>query len=803
MARLGGARRPGGGGKGNLKQTGGRSRATTALHFPAKSSKDGKRGKLFETEADQYGLDEVEESYRARERRKLGGSGSAAEDFIRLDDGDDNESEGEQERRLMGLEGAEDALEDDEELEEEEEAEEEEEEAEDDEDGARTAWGRSAKAFYADDDEEEEDESADEEENMRMREEEARQIEEEEQVEGLDEDDFGLSNLAEAARGQRKTKASGREDEDTSEEEDDESGSDQDLQAILSGFEAASSRDKEAGGPIHLLLSSSEFKALSEQERQKILTEEHPELQSLLDQLKASLQDVRGTLRPLLRKAKCRQLITKEGLSFLDTKNQLLVAYLTYLSYYVLLKTHGVAVTDHPVIERLVEVRLLLEKLKPIDDRLRLQINRLLQLAHEKSVKDADAGDEEFAPARPRPDLLLGVGEERDDADASTEEEEREKPKGKKASRSNEDEGKQVYKPPKILAMEYHAEDQVNKVKEKAERELRRAAERLKRSELVRAVREEVGDAPEEVGIEQWIQVQQSRLGSAASIAKQRAREAFEEENMVRLSMSKKDRKERQMSKKLEEHQRRMTVGTTLGELTAFSESTLDALGDDDEDPTLGRANKNKKKQTNALNAYLNAAKQASETARKAEAALQADRAILSRQENKKTLSFNQLLSKQKKDKGMQMAEEGELDDAMLSGKGRKGKRKEDSDVEADLPYREEDLEAFGELLETQKSRKTAKKKQMEERAKAFIPSVPEEVDGQRATTRQILKNKGLTRKRKKFEGNARVHNRMKFESKMKKLKTIRPPGRTVEGDTYMGEESGIRSNLKKSRNLS
>ncbi|CBZ55494.1 hypothetical protein NCLIV_059190 [Neospora caninum Liverpool] len=727
MARLGGARRPGGGGKGNLKQTGGRSRATTALHFPAKSSKDGKRGKLFETEADQYGLDEVEESYRARERRKLGGSGSAAEDFIRLDDGDDNESEGEQERRLMGLEGAEDALEDDEELEEEEEAEEEEEEAEDDEDGARTAWGRSAKAFYADDDEEEEDESADEEENMRMREEEARQIEEEEQVEGLDEDDFGLSNLAEAARGQRKTKASGREDEDTSEEEDDESGSDQ-------------------------------------------------------------------------------------GLSFLDTKNQLLVAYLTYLSYYVLLKTHGVAVTDHPVIERLVEVRLLLEKLKPIDDRLRLQINRLLQLAHEKSVKDADAGDEEFAPARPRPDLLLGVGEERDDADASTEEEEREKPKGKKASRSNEDEGKQVYKPPKILAMEYHAEDQVNKVKEKAERELRRAAERLKRSELVRAVREEVGDAPEEVGIEQWIQVQQSRLGSAASIAKQRAREAFEEENMVRLSMSKKDRKERQMSKKLEEHQRRMTVGTTLGELTAFSESTLDALGDDDEDPTLGRANKNKKKQTNALNAYLNAAKQASETARKAEAALQADRAILSRQENKKTLSFNQLLSKQKKDKGydpnyraerMQMAEEGELDDAMLSGKGRKGKRKEDSDVEADLPYREEDLEAFGELLETQKSRKTAKKKQMEERAKAFIPSVPEEVDGQRATTRQILKNKGLTRKRKKFEGNARVHNRMKFESKMKKLKTIRPPGRTVEGDTYMGEESGIRSNLKKSRNLS
>ncbi|KEP63065.1 UNVERIFIED_CONTAM: Sas10 C-terminal domain-containing protein [Hammondia hammondi] len=799
MARLGAARRPGAPGKGDKR--GNRSRGSTALHLPGKFSKNGKKDTLFETEADQFGLDEVEESYRSRERRKLGGSGSTAEEFIRLGDKGDDESDEEHEHRLMGLEGAEDALDDDDqELEEEEqEAEDDEEEAED-EVGARTAWGRSAKAFYADEDEEEEAESADEEENMRMREEEARQIEEEEEVEGLDEDDFGLSSLAEAARGQRKAGASTRTaDEDTSEDDESE-GSDQELHAILSGLDATS-RDKETGR-VHLLLSSSEFHALSEQERQKILTEEHPELQSLLDQLKTSLQDVRGTLRPLLRKAKCRQLITKEGLSFLDTKNQLLVAYLTYLSYYVLLKTHGIPVTDHPVIERLVEVRLLLEKLKPIDDRLRLQINRLLQLAKENSVTDVE-GDEDVASARPRPDLLLGVGEERHDGEASTEEEEdSEKPKGKKANKADNDEGTQLYKPPKILAMEYHAEDQVNKVKAKAERELRRAAERLKRSELVRAVREEVGDAPEEVGLEQWIQVQQSRLGSAASIAKQRAREAFEEENMVRLSMSKKDTKERQMSKKLEEHQRRMTVGTTLGELTAFSESTLDALGDDDEDPTLGRANKSKKKQTNALNAYLNAAKQASETARRAEAALQADRAILSRQENQRTLSFNLMLNKQKKDKSMQVADDGEFED-VLSGKGRKGKRMDESQDRAEAPYREEDLDAFDELLETQTIRKTAKKKQMEERAKAFIPSVPEAVDGQRATTRQILKNKGLTRKRKKFEGNARVHNRMKFESKMKKLKTIRPPGREVEGDSYMGEESGIRTNLKKSRTLS
>lgn len=37
--------------------------------------------------------------------------------------------------------------------------------------------------------------------------------------------------------------------------------------------------------------------------------------------------------------------------------------------------------------------------------------------------------------------------------------------------------------------------------------------------------------------------------------------------------------------------------------------------------------------------------------------------------------------------------------------------------------------------------------------------------------TKEIMANRGLVRKRKKYEGNARVHNRMKFERKTKKLK--------------------------------
>lgn len=73
----------------------------------------------------------------------------------------------------------------------------------------------------------------------------------------------------------------------------------------------------------------------------------------------------------------------------------------------------------------------------------------------------------------------------------------------------------------------------------RAARELQRAAARLKKSEMVRAVKEMTGDAPEEVGIERWL---------AAKAHKEAAREAGlvgddEDMQLMRRSLSKKERK--------------------------------------------------------------------------------------------------------------------------------------------------------------------------------------------------------------------------------------------------------------------
>ncbi|QLG73414.1 hypothetical protein HG535_0E04980 [Zygotorulaspora mrakii] len=71
--------------------------------------------------------------------------------------------------------------------------------------------------------------------------------------------------------------------------------------------------------------------------------------------------------------------------------------------------------------------------------------------------------------------------------------------------------------------------------------------------------------------------------------------------------------------------------------------------------------------------------------------------------------------------------------------------------------------------------------------------------DGKRAINYQILKNKGLTPKRKKDNRNSRVKKRKKFEKAQKKLKSVRAVYSGGQDGAYEGEKTGIKKNLVKS----
>ena len=60
---------------------------------------------------------------------------------------------------------------------------------------------------------------------------------------------------------------------------------------------------------------------------------------------------------------------------------ELLLSYCTNLCFYFYLKASGIRVSDHPVVAQLVEQRALLEKLRPLETKLKYQIDKLVRAA--------------------------------------------------------------------------------------------------------------------------------------------------------------------------------------------------------------------------------------------------------------------------------------------------------------------------------------------------------------------------------------------------------------------------------------
>ena len=101
-----------------------------------------------------------------------------------------------------------------------------------------------------------------------------------------------------------------------------------------------------------------------------------PELIALTNELTKTLGAIEESVEPLVKAARDGAFATADGISYLDTKYLLMLSYCSSIVFYLLLKAEGRPVKDHPVIERLVEIRLYLEKLRPIDKKLQYQVRR-------------------------------------------------------------------------------------------------------------------------------------------------------------------------------------------------------------------------------------------------------------------------------------------------------------------------------------------------------------------------------------------------------------------------------------------
>ncbi|NWS07251.1 SAS10 protein, partial [Motacilla alba] len=126
------------------------------------------------------------------------------------------------------------------------------------------------------------------------------------------------------------------------------------------------------------------LQALSKKEQLKLLKQESPELLQLMEDFEVKLMEIKDELHPLLQMVRDGTIPQGKGSRYLQTKYHLYLNYCANISFYLVLKSKRVPVHSHPVIERLVEYRNIINDLAVVDQKLSPQVRMLLRNYYDK-----------------------------------------------------------------------------------------------------------------------------------------------------------------------------------------------------------------------------------------------------------------------------------------------------------------------------------------------------------------------------------------------------------------------------------
>ncbi|WFC96595.1 hypothetical protein MBRA1_003256 [Malassezia brasiliensis] len=239
-----------------------------------------------------------------------------------------------------------------------------------------------------------------------------------------------------------------------------------------------------------------------------------------------SLEGVRPQIDKLKDSSENNQLEFPDGLSLLTVKVDALLAYLHHMALLCAHRVSGKSLTDEvgtEYVERLVKLRLVLEKMRPMETRIKYQVEKLLQAA--SAADKALPEDDEIDPLafRPNPEALASAGAAPRRTDDAEDEEEEESA---------------TYKPPKVAPVLYDPDARPSRNARNRERQPSRNAALL--ADLTAGM----STNPYETSTAGVGGGAVGTAGSSRARALKRMQE-FEEENYKRLSMSKKDAKRR------------------------------------------------------------------------------------------------------------------------------------------------------------------------------------------------------------------------------------------------------------------
>ncbi|KAH9756135.1 neuroguidin [Citrus sinensis] len=258
---------------------------------------------------------------------------------------------------------------------------------------------------------------------------------------------------------------------------------------------------------------------------------EAPQLAALLREMKEGLDKLRSKVQTLITKVKGNNYPAVDGISYLEAKHLLLLNYCQSIVYYLLRKAKGLSIEGHPVVQSLVEIRLFLEKIRPIDRKLQYQIQKLTSVrvggnAIEPVNPSAnESGEpqktEDLLKYRPNPDMLVS-----------------------KTDMTTED-GAGVYKPPKFAPASMD-EDKTSRKERNALRKEKETLRQARQSTFMRELVNDLEGRPEEV--REVVGVESRELTRYKEMMEERARQ--EEELFTRAPLTKMEKKKMKHLKK-------------------------------------------------------------------------------------------------------------------------------------------------------------------------------------------------------------------------------------------------------------
>ncbi|KAI3822571.1 hypothetical protein L1987_10163 [Smallanthus sonchifolius] len=237
---------------------------------------------------------------------------------------------------------------------------------------------------------------------------------------------------------------------------------------------------------------------------------EAPQLVTVLKHIKGGVDDLRAKVQLLTLKSD--DYPTSDGISYLEAKHLLLLSYCQSLVYYLLHKAKGLPIQGHPLVQTLLETRLFLEKVCPVDKKLQYQIQKLTRLTGNSldgvvsDDKKPHKGDDSLK-LRPNPGMLID----------------------KVAPDDND--GK--YRPPKIAPASMD-ESKTSKQERNVSRKEKQAFREALQSEYARDLMNELEGRPEEV--REVIGIEDRDVTKYKAKMEERAR--GEEENFTRAPLT-------------------------------------------------------------------------------------------------------------------------------------------------------------------------------------------------------------------------------------------------------------------------